>query len=196
MENVLQVPDSTDWLNTPLAGLSPVEAALRCQVCKDFFTTPMITSCSHTFCSLCIRRCLASDGKCPTCRNAEQEVRLRRNWTVQELVDSFQRTRDAILRFAHQAAEEEKDDARLRTKRRMRDAELDDGGEAANKHARKTRSQSRLDAASMPEEAVDLVDDDTDEAHEPGMYYCRLCTSILTHSQTMAWCPVLCVDGG
>ncbi|OCL04313.1 hypothetical protein AOQ84DRAFT_226128, partial [Glonium stellatum] len=47
------IPDSTDWLPTPLASLTPLEVALRCQVCKDFFDTPMLTSCAHTFCSLC-----------------------------------------------------------------------------------------------------------------------------------------------
>ena len=44
------VPDSTDWLATPLAALAPLESALRCQVCKDFFNTPMMTSMkSHDF---------------------------------------------------------------------------------------------------------------------------------------------------
>ncbi|EQL03869.1 zinc finger domain-containing protein [Ophiocordyceps sinensis CO18] len=73
------VPDSTDWLGTPLSGLAAVEAALRCQVCKDFYKTPMLTSCSHTFCSLCIRRALSNDGKCPVCRASEQELKLRSN---------------------------------------------------------------------------------------------------------------------
>src|SRR5215469_15342374 len=51
------LPDPTDWLNTSLPSFATLESALRCQVCKDFYDTPMITSCSHTFCSLCIRRC-------------------------------------------------------------------------------------------------------------------------------------------
>ncbi|RMZ84730.1 hypothetical protein DV737_g920, partial [Chaetothyriales sp. CBS 132003] len=98
------VADSTDWLATPLSSLMPIESSLRCQVCKDFYTTPMMTSCSHTFCSLCIRRYLSQEGKCPACREPDQEIRLRRNWAVQELVAGFVEARDGLLGFARAMA--------------------------------------------------------------------------------------------
>ncbi|RFU73981.1 e3 ubiquitin- ligase rad18 [Trichoderma arundinaceum] len=94
------VPDSTDWLSTPLSGFAAVEAALRCQVCKDFYKTPMITSCSHTFCSICIRRALSNDGKCPMCRATEQELKLRSNWSMEETVEAFSKARIAALNLA------------------------------------------------------------------------------------------------
>lgn len=94
------VPDSTDWLSTPLSGFAAVEAALRCQVCKDFYKTPMITSCSHTFCSICIRRALSNDGKCPMCRATEQELKLRSNWSMEETVEAFSKARAAALNLA------------------------------------------------------------------------------------------------
>src|SRR5438094_808901 len=102
MSGLEDVADSTDWLNTPLSGLAPLESGLRCQVCKDFFTTPMITSCSHTFCSLCIRRYLSQEGRCPACRESDQEMKLRRNWAVEELVGHFTQSREAILAYARQ----------------------------------------------------------------------------------------------
>ncbi|CAM1511064.1 Fc.00g085770.m01.CDS01 [Cosmosporella sp. VM-42] len=98
------VPDSTDWLATPLSGLAAVENALRCQVCKDFYKTPMITSCCHTFCSLCIRRALSNDGKCPLCRKSEQEMKLRSNWPLEETVDAFVKARPTTLELARNAA--------------------------------------------------------------------------------------------
>ncbi|KAI8631924.1 DNA repair protein rad18 [Xylariaceae sp. FL1651] len=98
--NLENVADSTDWLLTPLSGLAAVEAALRCQICKDFYKTPMLTSCNHTFCSLCIRRALSTDGKCPLCRASEQEVKLRSNWSMEEVVAAFTQTRPAVLAFA------------------------------------------------------------------------------------------------
>src|SRR5271163_4049300 len=110
------VPDSTDWISTPLRALFPVESALRCQVCKDFFNTPMITSCSHTFCSLCIRRYLSQEGKCPTCRSADQENKLRRNWVVEELVLGFVGSRDNLLGWAKGLDDSE--DGQERRKRR------------------------------------------------------------------------------
>ena len=94
------VADSTDWLSTPLSGLSAVEAALRCQVCKDFYKTPMLTSCNHTFCSVCIRRALSNDGRCPLCRASEQELKLRSNWSMEETVEAFVKTRRDVLEFA------------------------------------------------------------------------------------------------
>lgn len=97
------IPDSTDWLSTPLSDLAAVEAALRCQVCKDFYKTPMVTSCSHTFCSLCIRRALSNDGKCPLCRAPEQELRLRSNWSVEETAEAFSKARPAALHLARTA---------------------------------------------------------------------------------------------
>lgn len=94
------VADSTDWLGTTLACLMPVEQALRCHVCKDFYNSPMITSCNHTFCSLCIRRCLSVDGKCPLCRMADQESKLRGNWALRETIDAFCRARLTVLEVA------------------------------------------------------------------------------------------------
>lgn len=96
----VEVPYSTDWLPTPLAGIAAVEDSLRCQVCKDFYKTPMITSCSHTFCSLCIRRALSNDGKCPLCRAGEQELKLRSNWAMEETVEAFTKARSATLEVA------------------------------------------------------------------------------------------------
>ncbi len=94
------LPDSTDWLGTRLASLMPVEQAFRCHVCKDFFNSPMITSCNHTFCSLCIRRCLSVDGKCPLCRATDQESKLRGNWALREAVDAFCQARVTVLAIA------------------------------------------------------------------------------------------------
>ncbi|EXV01323.1 RING finger domain protein [Metarhizium robertsii] len=94
------VSDSTDWLGTGLAGLAAVEAALRCQVCKDFYKTPMITTCSHTFCSICIRRALSNDSKCPLCRAPEQELKLRSNWSMEESVEAFSKVRPSALAVA------------------------------------------------------------------------------------------------
>ena len=101
-----EVSDPTDWLNTPLRSLAAVESALRCQVCKDFYNAPVITACSHTFCSLCIRRALANDGRCPACRASEQEIRLRPNPALEETVLAFVQARKTVLEFATNGIQE------------------------------------------------------------------------------------------
>lgn len=163
------VPDSTDWLSTPLAGLAAVENALRCQVCKDFFKTPMITSCSHTFCSLCIRRALSNDSKCPLCRASEQELKLRSNWSMEEAVEAFVKTRAAALDLARRGGA-----ANVGPKRKAESDhhESDDApeGKRLRTSTRLRRSQTNTPSYTAPTEVDEVVEvpDDDDYEPEPG----------------------------
>jgi len=160
-----EVTDSTDWLSTPLASFAPLDSALRCQVCKDFYNTPMITSCSHTFCSLCIRRCLSTDGKCPTCRSDDQPSKLRRNWTVQELVDAFSHARPQGLELARKIQQEREDDEQPKKKRR-RVGEVE-SNVAPARQARQTRSSGRRGANSIaPSQETMVLDSEDDDIEE------------------------------
>ncbi|KAF7560235.1 hypothetical protein G7046_g3905 [Stylonectria norvegica] len=146
------VPDSTDWLSTPLSALAAVESALRCQVCKDFYTTPMITSCSHTFCSLCIRRALSNDGKCPLCRASEQELKLRSNWSVEEAVEAFVKARTTTLALARSG-----DDKSSLSKRKAPDAHPASHDAPEGK---RLRTSARLRNTRIENPATDSVPDD------------------------------------
>ena len=132
--------DSSDWLNTPVASLRTVESALRCQVCKDFFHDPVITTCAHTFCSICIRRCLTADGQCPVCRQKDQEIRLRKNTVVEELVEAFQAARPSILQLGRDATKVDLDSTALPRKRKS--DQLDDADGENEGSQRVTRSRS------------------------------------------------------
>lgn len=175
--------DPTDWLNTSLASFAALESALRCQVCKDFYDTPMITSCSHTFCSLCIRRCLSNDGKCPTCRSGDQASKLRRNWTVQEAVDAFQNARPPALDLAKRKVLQSQDNGKPKrsSKRKVADTDFEDDGPA-----RRTRSSQRQNEGSQnpPSEATIIAldsEDGEDEEFKPepqpndGLVACPMC---------------------
>ncbi|PNP53025.1 hypothetical protein THARTR1_06540 [Trichoderma harzianum] len=178
------VPDSTDWLSTPLSGFAAVEAALRCQVCKDFYKTPMITSCSHTFCSLCIRRALSNDGKCPMCRATEQELKLRSNWSMEETVEAFSKARAAALNLAlnqgnrsqspkRKAVEMSSDIHEPHEPKRLRTS------------ARLSKSRGEQSVAAIPAQEVedqvvpDSNNDDDDEEYVPeapgGLVPCPSC---------------------
>ncbi|KAL2158655.1 hypothetical protein VTH06DRAFT_4137 [Thermothelomyces fergusii] len=183
------IPDSTDWIGTPLAGLVEVEQAFRCHVCKDFYSSPMLTSCNHTFCSICIRRCLSADGKCPLCRAPDQESKLRGNWALREAVDAFVRSRDAILRFARTAAAASASaSASGPTSPKRKAAEMDEPGDGGqSKRPRMTtRSSSKARAAeataAMMREEKEEADASEgehvpDEEPEPddGLVACPIC---------------------
>ncbi|KAK0701646.1 hypothetical protein B0T26DRAFT_660355 [Lasiosphaeria miniovina] len=175
------VPDSTDWLNTPLSGLMAVEQAFRCYVCKDFFTSPMLTSCNHTFCSICIRRCLSVDGKCPLCRALDQESKLRGNWALREAVDAFVASRDTILRFARTPAVT----AVPRSPKRKA-AEVGYTQDENSQDVKRHRTSSRLRSskargaeatAEMMRDEVDVPDSSDTADFEPGdgLVACPIC---------------------
>ena len=156
MEGSFDVPDPSDWLKTPVSSLGPVETALRCQVCKDFFVNPVVTSCSHTFCSLCIRRCLTNDGKCPTCRAVDQELRLRPNWVVEELVDAFQTARPDILQLGKDLIALKEDGAKGNKKRKLEMADSDESEVHVQPtgQERVTRSQKKVER--VPDASEDI----------------------------------------
>ncbi|KAH8688082.1 hypothetical protein BGZ61DRAFT_391133 [Ilyonectria robusta] len=174
------VPDSTDWLLTPLSGFAAVESALRCQVCKDFYKTPMITSCSHTFCSLCIRRALSNDSKCPLCRAPDQELKLRSNWSIEETVDAFVRARTVALELARSGGENSL------AKRKAED-DNDETNDAPEGKRLRTSSRLRKPQADMPvadatafedDEIVEIPDDDEYvPGPEDGLVPCPVCQS-------------------
>lgn len=185
MDSAYEVADPTDWLNTPLAAFAPLENSLHCQICKEFYDTPMITSCSHTFCSKCIRTSLSNDGKCPACRAPDQASKLRNNWAIDELVNAFKEARPAALKVAKKEQEEA-----LRAKRpgKRKRAVLDsDNAAQAESETRTTRSKSRRTAASQASQAsetIEIDDSDGDDSFEPepepepedGLVPCPMCS--------------------
>ncbi|KXG52689.1 Zinc finger, RING-type [Penicillium griseofulvum] len=180
MDQPFELPDSTDWLETPLSLLAPFESSLRCQVCKDFFDNPVITSCSHTFCSLCIRRCLSAEGKCPACRSSDQELKLRRNWAVQELVDAFKLARPSVLDLARRenarlSGKEEVIERPAQKKRKVKQVEEEElQVPEASSQGRRTRSQRSINSSAeeriVPQTVHEVIEDSQDdEEYMPGM---------------------------
>ena len=149
----------------------------------------MITSCSHTFCSLCIRRYLSQEGKCPACREQDQEIKLRRNWVVEELVTNFKDLRRGVLEFAQNAANHaantETESERPKKRRKIAMEPQANGMEK-----RSTRSQSKritsqtsqLSAMSTQEEIAASEDEGSVYQDEPapelndGLVGCPSCS--------------------
>ncbi|KAK0356126.1 E3 ubiquitin-protein ligase rad18 [Friedmanniomyces endolithicus] len=161
MNSAQDVPDSTDWLHTPLGDFAQLETALHCQICKEFYDTPMITSCSHTFCSRCIRTSLSADGRCPACRTADQASKLRKNSALQEVVATFISARPAAIRVARREVEQVTQKGRSGKRKR---AVLDSADfEQAQGEGRTTRSKSRRTAASQTSTVDTIEVEDSDE---------------------------------
>ncbi|KAJ5506698.1 Zinc finger, RING-type [Penicillium expansum] len=188
MDQSFELADSTDWLETPLSLLAPFESSLRCQVCKDFFDNPVITSCSHTFCSLCIRRCLSAEGKCPACRSSDQELKLRRNWAVQELVDAFKLARPGVLDLARRentrlTRGQEEIEKPTKKKRKVDQVEEEQlQVPETSSQGRRTRSQRSINSSAeertVPQIVPEVIEDSQDDEEyipEDGLVACPIC---------------------
>ena len=117
----------------------------------------MITSCSHTFCSICIRRSLNNDGRCPACRTQDQELKLRFNGAMQELVEAFMRARPDVLEHARKP--ESVRWTGIVSRKRSMDADLE---EIISPPKKATRSSGRRAQAAAAVTVLDLDRDDDD----------------------------------
>lgn len=160
MDDLYTVPDPTDWLSTSIPSFANLEAPLHCQICKEFYDTPMITSCNHTFCSRCIRTSLSQDGKCPACRTSDQASKLRNNWALQEVVAAFVGAREEALGVAKQAQEG------VRVGKRKRIVEESTVGR--DSEGRNTRSKSRrIAGVGSQQDAIEIEDSEGEEEYTP-----------------------------
>ncbi|KAI0329846.1 hypothetical protein GY45DRAFT_1251963 [Cubamyces sp. BRFM 1775] len=109
LDNLLSssdITDSTDFPDTSHApGLRPLDEALRCNICRDFYDAPVSLTCGHSFCSVCIRSALPVNATCPLCRKPASEVHLRKDIAVETAVQAWKTARPLILRLANQEVE-------------------------------------------------------------------------------------------
>uniref|UniRef100_H3BGG3 RING-type E3 ubiquitin transferase n=1 Tax=Latimeria chalumnae TaxID=7897 RepID=H3BGG3_LATCH len=67
-----------------------VDDLLRCGICFDYYDIAMIIpSCSHNYCSLCIRKFLSYKTQCPICCTTVTEFDLKNNRILDDLVANF-----------------------------------------------------------------------------------------------------------
>lgn len=78
-------------INFKVPVLKDFDSLLRCHICKDILNVPVITPCSHTFCSVCIRDYLrnGNDQNCPLCLNDLNESFLRSELLLNEICKCY-----------------------------------------------------------------------------------------------------------
>ena len=77
------------------SGSSLLEEELSCPVCSDIFRDPVILSCSHSFCKVCLQQCWDQKGsqECPVCRRRSSLDRLPPNLSLRNTCEAFLKER-------------------------------------------------------------------------------------------------------
>ncbi|XP_068994557.1 nuclear factor 7, brain-like [Embiotoca jacksoni] len=67
------------------------ESFLSCHVCSETFRDPVSLSCSHNFCSSCLKKFWEQAGNknCPICKRKSSKEEPEVHFTLKELADSF-----------------------------------------------------------------------------------------------------------
>ncbi|XP_076239720.1 uncharacterized protein LOC143182557 [Calliopsis andreniformis] len=78
--------------------LKHIEDLLVCGICYEYMETSVMTSCSHNYCSLCIRKYLHYKTQCPACFAETFEKDLRKNKVLDEVISLFLKIKDKLKR--------------------------------------------------------------------------------------------------
>ena len=70
---------------------SKLEEDFTCPVCCDIFTDPVLLSCSHCFCKVCLQRFWETKGsrECPVCRRRSSKEHPPVSLTLKNLCETF-----------------------------------------------------------------------------------------------------------
>ncbi|GAA98238.1 hypothetical protein E5Q_04921 [Mixia osmundae IAM 14324] len=84
----LEVSTPSDWPDRSLASL---DEALRCPICSDYYTRPVMlaSTCRHSFCSICAREYMTRQSECPTCHVKANDGQLRAEPALEQAVNAF-----------------------------------------------------------------------------------------------------------
>lgn len=93
-----EITDPSDWSNSRFPQLGELDSYLRCQICKEFFKAPVVTTCGHVFCSVCIRRSLSKSNICPVCLEETYESGLRKVLLLDNICKWFGNNRSEIMK--------------------------------------------------------------------------------------------------
>ncbi|XP_077461974.1 LON peptidase N-terminal domain and RING finger protein 1 isoform X2 [Stigmatopora argus] len=61
----------------------------ECSLCMRLFYEPVTTPCGHTFCKICLERCLDHTPNCPLCKQSLKEYLACRKYTVTSTLDAL-----------------------------------------------------------------------------------------------------------
>ncbi|KAG0944590.1 hypothetical protein G6F57_000467 [Rhizopus arrhizus] len=144
------IDDPSDFQSSELQKL---DEHLRCPICKELFTTAMmISTCSHSFCALCVHRCLSEEQLCPKCRKEAFSNSIVHNYDLDNVVHIWRLSRNVLASV----------DKSLNTP-----CQQQEPIEQKQKGKQKDDGNSLANVNSLPNINQIHIDDDTDADFKP-----------------------------
>lgn len=183
MQNMTEdeISDPSDWLNTAFPPLFELDSMVRCHICKDFLTAPVVTQCGHCFCSLCIRKTIMSIRKCPLCNEEILESKLRKILLLDEISGWFTKVRRDLMYLVRKQEEPELIELEPEEPEEPQQPQepAPKRHKAENRHDNK---QQQLDIKSIPQRQE--------------MVECPVCGEFMTAEELQSEHIDLCLSGG
>lgn len=190
-DSKISVEDPSDWSGTMMPSVSTLDSMLRCQICKGFLRAPVVTSCGHIFCSICIREALTTKGKCPLCQEEIFESGLRKVLLLDGVVDWFKKHRAELFSNLKKAevisdSQEESSERALPSEKSSNVIDLTKDSSfniAASNYGKSTVEQQTLDISHISKQSTQQVS--TASAHETSpdadmLVQCPVCSKYMT----------------
>ena len=108
---------------------------------------------------------------CPVCRAPDQELRLRRNWVVQELVDVFQAARPVLIKLGEYPKSSNLELQEMNGKRKLEASNPDQLGEldGHQEQRRKTWVQNKGATSAHLYDSDNVLGDQEGSDYGPSM---------------------------
>lgn len=69
--------------------LIPLEEDLKCPVCREIFSDPVLLLCTHSFCRECLQKSVQYKKECPVCRDVFEESQAISNRALSNACETF-----------------------------------------------------------------------------------------------------------
>lgn len=165
------ISDPSDFMRTSFPQMSELDSMLRCLVCKDFLKSPVLTTCGHVFCSLCIRRSVSNTSKCPLCSKEIYESGLKKILLLDGISNWFSGNRTDLL-------------DKLSTDTVI-SVDQKDSVEVEGVHPDKKDQR----------DVIILDDEETEELVE-GQTKCPICQKLMSINELQTWHLDICLSNG
>lgn len=185
---MFEVEDDPSVWPKEFPEMKKIDSLLRCSICFEYFNTAVVVpTCSHNYCSFCIRKHVAQKKCCPACNKPLSDVDLKCNRVLDELVLNFKTVRAQLLQviIAYQSQDSVKratgNEVKIQRERDSQESVFETSQRFRNPMVNKECMKSKTKHKDEQRDStITEIDTENDNIHEqieidPGFATCPVC---------------------